>query len=87
MKVMERHYNALVKEMNKSKPCETKINLYLDKEFDERRRKIENMSVENRHEELFEAYPCFKNHLEVKTYFFKCIVSNVVFVFFGNSVI
>ena len=65
---MERHYSALAKEMEKKKPIPVTINAYLNNEFESRRVKIRNMPAESRHKELFEEFPCFKNHLEVNNF-------------------
>ncbi len=63
--IMERHYSALVKEMQKTKQSATVINMYLNKEFEVRHERIESMAPEERYEKVFDAYPCFKNHVEV----------------------
>jgi hypothetical protein len=62
---MERHYSALAKEMQKTKRSATVINMYLNKEFEARRKRIERMAPEERHEKVFDAYPCFNDHVEV----------------------
>ena len=62
---MERHSNALKKELAKRQPNSTVVKFYLDKEFDTRREWLKDIPADNRCQELLARYPCFKDHLEV----------------------
>ena len=63
--VMLRHYANLQKEMAKKKPNEDVINSYLNMEFAARRDWLTDQPAGQRVEQLIEAYPCFKDHVEV----------------------
>lgn len=63
--IQERHYNGLQKELNKKKPCEDTVKMYLNEEFPQRRRWIVNIGKENRFKIILEKYACFKNPEEV----------------------
>ena len=62
---MERHYNALKREMDKKNPNQNVVNCYLNKEFSARREWLMKTSAEERAAKLLEVYPCFKDHVEV----------------------
>ena len=62
---MERHYNALKREMDKKNPNQNVVNCYLNKEFSARREWLMKTSAEKRAAKLLEVYPCFKDHVEV----------------------
>lgn len=62
---MERHYNALKKEMDKKNSNYKVVNCYLNKEFPSRREWLMNILAEERATKLLEVYPCYKDHVEV----------------------
>ena len=63
--VMKRHYKLLEKEMKKKNPNRQIVNMYLNKEFDTRRKWLESIPAEERCKQLLEFYPCFTDHIEV----------------------
>lgn len=63
--VMSRHYNALIKELRKSKPNVLVVNTYLNKEFLSRRNWLRITPADYRCEKFCKIYTCFKNHVEV----------------------
>ena len=62
---MERHYSSLIKEVEKKKPNPVVVNLYLKKEFSDRRKWLKSVALEERVQQLLRKYPCFKDHVEV----------------------
>ena len=66
--VMRRHYSALIKETERKKPNKAVVNSYLNKEFSARRNWLQGVSAGERVEKLLNAYPCFKDHVEVSSY-------------------
>ena len=63
--VMQRHFKALQKEMQKKKPDVEVVNVYLNKEFQGRHNWLRMIPAAERCKELLDAYPCFKNYVEV----------------------
>ena len=66
--IMARHYTSLDKEQRKTKPNKAVINKYLNLELASRRRLLEITKKEARPGKIFEAYPCFKDPVEVLNY-------------------
>ena len=62
---MQRHYNALKREMVKRNPNPIVLNAYLNKEFPSRREWLLTIAPEERAAKLLKVYPCFKDHVEV----------------------
>ena len=66
--VMRRHYSALIKETERKKLNKAVLNSYLNKEFSARQNWLQGASAGERVEKLLNAYPCFKDHVEVSSY-------------------
>ena len=65
---MARMYSNLKNELKKNKPIATVVNMYLNKEFASRRKWLQSTNFDSRSVMFIEAYPCFKNHVEVIFY-------------------
>ena len=63
--IMERHFKALQKEMNKTCSNLDVVSVYLDKQYSARRSWLLLIPAEDRCQKLLAKYPCFKDHLEV----------------------
>ena len=68
--VMQRHFKALQKEMQKKKPDVEVVNVYLNKEFQGRHNWLRMIPAAERCKELLDAYPHFKDYVEVIEIFF-----------------
>ena len=64
--VQKRHYQLLQREMNKKKPDEKVVNIYLNKEFHMRRDWLQKIPAEKRCQMVLHSYPCFSDHVEVQ---------------------
>ena len=77
---MERHYNALKKEMEKKNPNCKVVNCYPS-----RREWLMNILAEERATKLLEVYPCYKDHVEVHMQIYISIqLFNILFIISGS---
>ena len=67
--IMVRHYDYLLKESLKKNPSYKVTNVYLNKEYGNRRKWILGLDATTRCAETIDKYPCFKNHVHVSSVF------------------